>query len=53
MQLWARWLADLPASLQRLIARTHRVSLPRGAPPSVRVARLRAALCPADCQAAL
>ncbi len=48
MHVWARWLADLPATLQRLIARTHRVALPRGATPAVRVARLRQALCTAQ-----
>jgi len=65
MNIWARWLADCPATLQRLIARTHRVSLPRSATPAVRVERLRRALCgasatravyfalPRDCRAAL
>jgi hypothetical protein len=38
-------LADTPASLQRLIARANRVSLPRRCSPAERLARLRAALC--------
>ncbi len=65
MHIWARWLAELPATLQQLIARRHRISLPHGVTPAVRVARLRAALCtphhvqalyytlPAACQVAL
>jgi hypothetical protein len=45
MNYWAAMLADAPALLQRLIARTQRVSLPRGCDAAERVARLRAALC--------
>jgi hypothetical protein len=45
MNHWAMMLAELPASLQRLIARTGRISLPRNCSPDQRVARLRMALC--------
>src|SRR5687767_11757961 len=45
MNIWARMLGDLPASAQRLIARTQRVSLPRHCRVDERLARLRRALC--------
>lgn len=45
MNHWARWLAHAPPTLQRLIARVHRVSLPRACPAAERLRRLRAALC--------
>jgi predicted DNA-binding transcriptional regulator YafY len=45
MNRWALWLADAPAALQRLIARTHRISLPRACPAAERLRRLRRALC--------
>ncbi|HWQ14425.1 MAG TPA: WYL domain-containing protein [Roseiflexaceae bacterium] len=45
MNVWAAMLADTPPTLQRLIARTHRVSLPRGCDTATRHARLRQALC--------
>src|SRR6266508_2834120 len=45
MNHWAAMLADCPPTLQRLIARAQRISLPRNAPPDVRQARLRQALC--------
>jgi len=38
-------LRAAPASLQRLIARTQRISLPRGCTADIRIARLRSALC--------
>lgn len=45
MQIWARMLTDLPPTLQRLIARSQRTSLPRSCPASERLRRLlRAAL---------
>lgn len=44
MQIWARMLADLPPTLQRLIARSQRISLPQSCPASERLRRLRAAL---------
>jgi hypothetical protein len=45
MNRWARMLAQLPATHQRLIARGGRISLPRGADAATRVERLRQALC--------
>ncbi|MCS6883396.1 MAG: WYL domain-containing protein, partial [Chloroflexaceae bacterium] len=45
MNRWAAALAQSPPTLLRLIAATHRVSLPRRCPPEERLARLRAALC--------
>jgi hypothetical protein len=45
MNLWARMLAESPALLQRLIARTQRVSLPHGCDATTRSAHLRRALC--------
>lgn len=45
MKIWARMLADLPPTLQRLIARAQRISLPRSCPAPERLRRLRAALC--------
>src|SRR5262245_27331985 len=45
MNHWARFLAELPASHQRAIARFQRISLPRGASAGERVCRLRSALC--------
>lgn len=45
MNRWEQMLAGLPPTLQRLIARTHRISVPRNAPAEVRVPRLRHALC--------
>ena len=45
MNYWARYLAALPPTLQRLIASTQRVSLPRNAPAPLRLARLRSAIC--------
>ncbi|ABQ91373.1 transcriptional regulator-like protein [Roseiflexus sp. RS-1] len=45
MNRWSLWLADAPAALQRLIARTHRISLPRACPAAERLRRLRRALC--------
>jgi hypothetical protein len=45
MNRWSRWLAAAPAVAQRLIARTHRISLPRAAPADERLRRLRRALC--------
>ena len=38
-------LAEAPATLQRLIARSNRISLPRCASPQVRLQRLRLSLC--------
>lgn len=53
MNRWAWMLADLSPVLQRLIARTQRISLPRNADAPQRVARLRVALCrPAAVRAA-
>jgi hypothetical protein len=37
-------LRDSPATLQRLIARHNRISLPRACPADARLCRLRAAL---------
>jgi hypothetical protein len=45
MNRWAIMLADAPPTLQRLIARRQRISLPRGCSAEERVARLRAGLC--------
>src|SRR5437764_230066 len=45
MNSWATWLADTPPTLQRLIARSNRVSLPRRCDAPARLARLRQALC--------
>jgi hypothetical protein len=45
MNRWAAFLAQTPPTLQRLIAASQRVSLPRRCPPAERLARLRAALC--------
>lgn len=45
MNRWASMLADTPASLQRLIARANRISLPRRCSQAERLVRLRAALC--------
>jgi hypothetical protein len=42
---WGELLALAPTTLQRLIARVQRVSLPRHASPDLRLQRLRAALC--------
>lgn len=45
MKIWGRMPADLPPTLQRLIARSQRISLPRSCPAPERLRRLRAALC--------
>ena len=45
MNHWAQMLTDLPALGQRTIARSQRVSLPRGADAATRCLRLRYALC--------
>ena len=45
MQQWAILLDELPASAQRFIARSQRISLPRGADHPTRTSRLRLALC--------
>ena len=45
MNRWIRMLADLPAELQRAIARPQRISLPRRHDAAERLRRLRAALC--------
>ncbi len=45
MNIWFQMLADAPATLQRLIARRNRISLPRRASPEVRLERLRLSLC--------
>ena len=45
MNRWSRWLAAAPAVAQRLIARTHRISLPRAGSAAERLRRLRRALC--------
>jgi len=44
MNRWAQYLWQAPATLQRLIARHNRISLPRGCSADARLARLRAAL---------
>lgn len=65
MNHWARMLNALPATAQRLVARTQRITFPRTCAPAERPRRLRTALCrartvratyfalPADAQAAL
>lgn len=45
MNRWALMLAEAPPTLQRLIARHQRISLPRGCSAAERLARLRGALC--------
>ncbi len=45
MNRWAMALAQTPPTLQRLIAATQRVSLPRGCSPAERLQRLRTVLC--------
>ena len=45
MQYWAAFLAQTPPTLQRLIASSQRISLPRRCSPEERLARLRAAIC--------
>lgn len=45
MNRWAAFLAQTPPTLQRLIASSQRISLPRACPPAERLARLRAAIC--------
>src|SRR5207248_6889074 len=45
MSRWAKMLGDLPAELQRAIARSQRISLPRRHDAGERLRRLRAALC--------
>lgn len=45
MQRWSLYLADLPASLLRLIAATHRISLPRRASIAERFTLVRQSLC--------
>lgn len=45
MQRWPIYLADVPATLLRLIAAAHRISLPRRSDPAERLARVRRALC--------
>lgn len=47
MNRWALMLQQSPPELQRLIARTQRVSLPRGCDAAERLRRLRRALCSA------
>lgn len=47
MNRWAALLGETPSELQRLIARTQRVSLPRACTADERLRRLRAALCSA------
>lgn len=47
MNRWAALLGETPSELQRLIARTQRISLPRVCPAAERLRRLRAALCSA------
>ncbi|NOK63295.1 MAG: hypothetical protein GFH27_549361n69 [Chloroflexi bacterium AL-W] len=44
MNHWARMLTQLPSGWQRLIARQHRIALPRGCDAAERVRRLRHAL---------
>lgn len=44
---WAALLGEIPSELQRLIARTQRISLPRACPAAERLRRLRTALCSA------
>lgn len=45
MNIWVQMLQEVPASVQRLIARFQRISLPRRCPPAERHRRLRQALC--------
>ncbi len=45
MLRWAKYLAEAPVVLQRLIAATHRVSVPHRADDAARLAALRQALC--------
>jgi hypothetical protein len=45
MNIWFQMLADVPATVQRLIAHRNRISLPRGASPDIRLERLRMSLC--------
>lgn len=45
MHSWAAFLAQTPPTLQRLIASSQRISLPRRCSPEERLARLRAAIC--------
>jgi hypothetical protein len=45
MHTWAAFLAQTPPTLQRLIASSQRISLPRRCSPEERLARLRAAIC--------
>jgi hypothetical protein len=45
MNRWAAYLAEIPPTLQRLIASARRVSLPRRCSPAERIIRLRQALC--------
>lgn len=47
MNRWAALLRETPVELQRLIARTHRIPLPRGCTADQRLQRLRVALCSA------
>ncbi|MGB9753549.1 hypothetical protein [Roseiflexus castenholzii] len=47
MNRWAALLGEVPSELQRLIARTQRISLPRSCSADERLRRLRAALCSA------
>lgn len=45
MNRWAQFLADVPPTLQRLIARRQRIALPRRCAADERLRRLRGALC--------
>jgi hypothetical protein len=45
MNRWAECLSAVPPTLHRLIARSQRISLPRGCPPSERIRRVRQAIC--------
>lgn len=45
MHRWPVYLADLPATLLRLVAAANRISLPRRSTPAERLARVRQALC--------
>ncbi|WP_041330807.1 WYL domain-containing protein [Roseiflexus castenholzii] len=47
MNRWAALLGEIPSELQRLIARTQRIALPRSCSADERLRRLRAALCSA------
>lgn len=44
MNRWAQYLGEAAATLQRLIARHHRISLPRGCSAEERLQRIREAL---------